>query len=66
MSHMRGPSKDRLERYNELTPQKLWYAKTTVALISLVPTITVIAYDLYKMGNPSMGIGHAFKDRCIF
>lgn len=57
-----GPSKNAFEIYDVLFSEVLSYKKDTVVLISLGPTATVMAYDLYKLGYQAIDIGHAFKD----
>lgn len=65
-SYIRGPSRDGFERYDELLSRVLHYTKDTVVLITLGPTATVMAYDLYKLGYQAIDIGHAFKDYHMF
>ncbi len=66
ISYIKGPSKDAFERYDELLTQVLQHTKDIVVLISLGPTATVMAYDLYKFGYQAIDIGHAFKDYQMF
>lgn len=66
VSYIRGPSKDAFEAYDELLAQVMRYTKDTIVLISLGPTATVMAYDLYKLGYQALDIGHAFKDYHMF
>ena len=66
ISYIRGPSKDAFEKCDELIAQVLRYTKDTVVLISLGPTATVMAYDLYTLGYQAIDIGHTFKDYYMF
>jgi glycosyltransferase family protein len=65
-SYINAPSKHAFEKYDELLAQVTQYPKDTVVLISLGPTATVMAYDLYKLGYQALDIGHAFKDYHMF
>jgi hypothetical protein len=62
VSYVKGPSKNAFEKYDELIARVSQNSTSSVVLISLGPTATVMAHDLYKMGYQAIDIGHAFKD----
>lgn len=66
VDYIKGPSKDAFERCDDLMARVLMHTRETVVLISLGPTATIMAHDLYKLGYQAIDIGHAFKDYYMF
>jgi len=53
------PADDAFDVYNEIYNEAIKIEKNKQILISLGPTATVLAYDLYKAGYWAIDIGHA-------
>ena len=52
------PSKDAFCKYDQIMENVLKVDKNTLILLSLGPTATVLAYDLYKQGYQVIDLGH--------
>ncbi len=52
-----GPAKNAFAQYDDLLNQVTAYDQSWLILISLGPTATVMAYDLFKLGYQSIDLG---------
>jgi len=52
-----GPAENAFEKYDELLAQVTFYDKDWLIMISLGPTATVMAYDLFKLGYQAIDLG---------
>ena len=52
------PSKNSFNVYEKIINETLKVSKKKLILISLGPTATILAYDLYKLGYQAIDVGH--------